>query len=233
MVLMTASMRPESTCLAVFRVQPLSLNGPPATRRRSLEGYNCYTAGVRFHFDRRKSERLRGNPKRGIGFEEAQELFSRPYYQDNRSDLPEQHRAIGWVDERLYTPSSLKCARTKRASSIIWSPCGRQLVRSEHSMKKTRNAKRKPATAESIARMADEGKDVSRFFTNSGRMVSPVQRVNVDFTAPMLEELDRQAQELNVSRQAVIKTLLRQGLDQHYASTASRQVDRNHTAPRE
>jgi uncharacterized DUF497 family protein len=30
-------------------------------------------------------------------------LFSRPYYQDNRSDLPEQHRAIGWVDERLYT----------------------------------------------------------------------------------------------------------------------------------
>ena len=41
--------------------------------------------------------------KRGIGFEEAQELFSRPYYQDNRSDVPEQYRAIGWVDERLYT----------------------------------------------------------------------------------------------------------------------------------
>ena len=58
---------------------------------------------MRFHFDRRKSEQLRGNPKRGIGFEEAQELFSRPYYQDNRSDVPEQHRAIGWVDERLYT----------------------------------------------------------------------------------------------------------------------------------
>jgi uncharacterized DUF497 family protein len=46
---------------------------------------------------------LRGNPKRGIGFEEAQELFSRPYYQDSRSDEPEQHRAIGWVEERLYT----------------------------------------------------------------------------------------------------------------------------------
>jgi uncharacterized DUF497 family protein len=58
---------------------------------------------VRFHFDRRKSERLRGNPKRGIGFEEVLELFSRPYYQDNRSDLPEQHRAIGWVGERLYS----------------------------------------------------------------------------------------------------------------------------------
>jgi hypothetical protein len=67
-------------------------------------------------------------------------------------------------------------------------------------MKKTRNPKRKPPTAESIARMADEGKDVSLFFTNSGRMVPPVQRVNVDFTAPMLEELDHQARELNISR---------------------------------
>jgi hypothetical protein len=100
-------------------------------------------------------------------------------------------------------------------------------------MKNTRNAKRKPAAAESIARMADQGKDVSRFFTNGGRMVPPVRRVNVDFTVPMLEELDRQAQELNVSRQAVIKTLLRQGLDQHYAASASRQVDRNHTVPRD
>jgi hypothetical protein len=72
---------------------------------------------VRFHFDRRKSERLRGNLKRGIGFEEVLELFSHPYYQDNRSDLPEQHRAIGWVGERLYSVI-LKYAMTKRASSI-------------------------------------------------------------------------------------------------------------------
>ena len=100
-------------------------------------------------------------------------------------------------------------------------------------MKKTRNAKRNSATAEGVARVVDEGKDVSRFFTNGGRMVSPVQRVNVDFTAPMLEELDRQAQELNISRQAVIKTLLRQGLDQHYAATTGRPVNRNPTAPRD
>jgi uncharacterized DUF497 family protein len=58
---------------------------------------------VRFRFDVRKSMRLRANPRRGIGFEEAQELFSHPYYVDQRSDLPEQHRAIGWVRERLYT----------------------------------------------------------------------------------------------------------------------------------
>ena len=58
---------------------------------------------MRFHFDLRKSERLRANSKRGIGFEEAQQVFSRPYYLDQRSDLPEQYRAIGWVDERLYS----------------------------------------------------------------------------------------------------------------------------------
>ena len=43
-----------------------------------------------------------------------------------------------------------------------------------------------------------------------------IQRVNVDFTAPMLKELDKRAEELNISRQAVIKTLIRQALDQHY-----------------
>jgi len=32
----------------------------------------------------------------------------------------------------------------------------------------------------------------------------------------MLEELDTAAKELNVSRQAVIKTLIRQALDQQY-----------------
>jgi len=64
--------------------------------------------------------------------------------------------------------------------------------------------------------MADNGKDVSRYFTNSGRMMKPIQRVNVDFTAPMLEELERLAKELNISRQAVIKTLIRQALDHHY-----------------
>ncbi len=58
---------------------------------------------MRFHFDPRKSRRLRLNPRRGIGFEEAQEIFTRRYYQDQRSDLPEQYRAIGWVGDRLYS----------------------------------------------------------------------------------------------------------------------------------
>ncbi len=58
---------------------------------------------MRFEFDPRKSQRLKNDPQRCIGFEEAQELFTRPYYQDQRSDAPEQYRAIGWVGGRLYS----------------------------------------------------------------------------------------------------------------------------------
>jgi len=58
---------------------------------------------MRFSFDPRKSQRLRANPRRGIGFEEARVLFSRPYWLDQRSDVPEQYRAIGWVGDRLYS----------------------------------------------------------------------------------------------------------------------------------
>ena len=77
-----------------------------------------------------------------------------------------------------------------------------------------------PVSAENIARLAEKGKDVSRFFTNAGRMMGPIQRVNVDFASPMLNELDNAAKELNISRQAVIKTLIRQALDQHYLAAA-------------
>jgi hypothetical protein len=83
---------------------------------------------------------------------------------------------------------------------------------------------RKPAavSADAIARLADQGKDVSRFFKGQGRMVQPIQRVNVDVTTSMLEELDKAARDLNVSRQAVIKTLVRQALDQHYLAQRAR-----------
>ncbi len=76
------------------------------------------------------------------------------------------------------------------------------------------NTTRTP-TADEIADMADRGEDVSQYFTNQGAMKQPIRRVNVDFTAAMLQELDQLAAELNVSRQAVIKSYLRQALDQH------------------
>jgi uncharacterized DUF497 family protein len=58
---------------------------------------------MRFSFDPRKSKRLRANLERGIGFEEAQALFTQPYWLDQRSDVPEQYLAVGWVGDRLYS----------------------------------------------------------------------------------------------------------------------------------
>ena len=69
-------------------------------------------------------------------------------------------------------------------------------------------------TADQIAEMTSRGEDVSSCFTNKFTVVRPIHRVNVDLTQGTLRELDAQAARLNVSRQAVIKTLLRQALDQ-------------------
>ena len=88
-------------------------------------------------------------------------------------------------------------------------------------MKKTPK-RRKAVSAESIGRRAERGEDVSRYFTNTGRMMPPVQRVNVDFAQDMLQELDVAARELNVSRQAVIKIFVRQALNQHYLAQKAR-----------
>jgi hypothetical protein len=90
-------------------------------------------------------------------------------------------------------------------------------------MKNTRKP-RKPVPPEAIARLADQGRDVSRFFTNTGQMMGPIRRVNVDLASGMLEELDRAAKELNISRQAVIKTLIRQALDQQYLARGSHRL---------
>ena len=40
-------------------------------------------------------------------------------------------------------------------------------------MESTRNQK-KPVSAEAIARRVERGEDVSRFFTNKGRMMAPL-----------------------------------------------------------
>ncbi len=65
---------------------------------------------------------------------------------------------------------------------------------------------------------ADRGEDVTRFFAGKGKMMpglprADVQRVNIDFTHEVLEELDAEAKRLNVSRQAVIKTMISDALD--------------------
>jgi hypothetical protein len=81
----------------------------------------------------------------------------------------------------------------------------------------------RPLDVEKIAEMADLGQDISSHFTNRFTVVKPaVHRVNVDFTAPMLKELDHEAKTLNISRQAVIKTMLREALDRRYLAQQAR-----------
>jgi len=76
--------------------------------------------------------------------------------------------------------------------------------------------------ADKIGDMAARGEDLSRFFTGKGKMhpglplegtPAEIQRVNVDFTQEILSDLDAEAKRLNISRQAVIKTLVSDGLD--------------------
>ena len=80
----------------------------------------------------------------------------------------------------------------------------------------------KPPTADEISELADSGEQITHFFTMKGKMMPPIQRVNVDFALPMLQELDVAARQLNISRQAVIKTLLRQALDQQHLARRAR-----------
>lgn len=56
---------------------------------------------MRFRFNKSKSQLLRR--KRGMGFEEARELFYGPYYSDQIDDDLEQSVAIGWVQGRLFS----------------------------------------------------------------------------------------------------------------------------------
>jgi len=53
---------------------------------------------MRSHFDERKSKRLRSNPKRGIGFEEAQEVFLHPTILTSARICPNSTaRSDGWA----------------------------------------------------------------------------------------------------------------------------------------
>jgi hypothetical protein len=97
---------------------------------------------------------------------------------------------------------------------ITLSRSGNQQNKRKNYMKNT--AKKKRLSADEIAEKAMSGENISQFFTNRGEMKPAIQRVNVDFSVDMLKELDAIAKELNISRQAVIKTYLRQSIDQHY-----------------
>jgi uncharacterized DUF497 family protein len=54
---------------------------------------------MRFEFDREKSRDVKR--KHGVSLKEAQEIFDQVYLVDQKSDDPEQFRAIGWCQGRL------------------------------------------------------------------------------------------------------------------------------------
>ena len=74
-------------------------------------------------------------------------------------------------------------------------------------------SKRSPS-ADEIAEKASRGESISAHFTNKFTVVRPVRRVNVDLTEGLLRELDERVARLNISRQAVIKTLLWRALSE-------------------
>lgn len=70
--------------------------------------------------------------------------------------------------------------------------------------------KKKKLSADEIAEMAMRGEDISDHFTNKGEMRLAIQRVYVDFSIDVPKELALFAKELDIYRQTVIKTYLRQ-----------------------
>ena len=68
---------------------------------------------------------------------------------------------------------------------------------------------KKSLPAEELDRKFDAGEDISEYlYFDNTRPLNREKRVNVDLSVWMLNALDREAERLNISRQAVIKTML-------------------------
>jgi hypothetical protein len=90
-------------------------------------------------------------------------------------------------------------------------------------------------SVEEIEHKVEAGEEVvDRYFDATTTQVGPRRQMTsrrkpalettaLEMPGPMLNELDAMAEELNISRQAVIKMMLRRALDEHYL--AKRQMD--------
>jgi hypothetical protein len=69
----------------------------------------------------------------------------------------------------------------------------------------------------------DAGKDVTEALdlTKARRLKQEPKRVNVDFPIWMIEELDKEAKRLGVTRQSIIKVWLAERLERAHAKGAS------------
>jgi len=126
---------------------------------------------------------------------------------------------------KKFTPAKMplrKFASDKEAAGYfethslagVWN----QLPEAQPAVRATSRRSTKSLPADEIAAKATRGEDISAYFTNKFTVVRPVRRVNVDLNQGMLRELDARAARLNVSRQAVIKTLLGRALEQERGS---------------
>jgi predicted secreted acid phosphatase len=101
-------------------------------------------------------------------------------------------------------------------------------------MNKVLKKKKKTATIDEIESMALKGKDTSKYFLKPKRMPprevrkvavrENILKVNVDVTESFLHELDAIAMFLNISRQAVMKTFLKEGVDRHFLAKHARKA---------
>jgi hypothetical protein len=82
--------------------------------------------------------------------------------------------------------------------------------------KKTRTTTGKKVPAATLDRMHDAGVDLSAHvdLTKATRPGRAMQRVNVDFPADLLREIDQEARRLGVTRQAFIKIRIADSLQQ-------------------
>jgi hypothetical protein len=102
-------------------------------------------------------------------------------------------------------------------------------------MSKTLKRKKlKHAKIDKIEAMALRGEDTSPYFGTPKKMpprevrkmknLEHIIKVNVDLTESFLSELDEIALFLNVSRQAVMKSLLKDGIDRHFIAKHARKT---------
>jgi hypothetical protein len=80
-------------------------------------------------------------------------------------------------------------------------------------MKKS-NKKKKLLTAEELDALHDSGVDMTEYLdlSSTTRPGRKIQRVNVDFPTWMIEQLDREAERLGVTRQSIIKVWMAERL---------------------
>jgi hypothetical protein len=91
-------------------------------------------------------------------------------------------------------------------------------------------SKKKKVSADDLSKLADANYDVTEFYSsgamkpgfNKIELMPSVQRVNVDFALPMLEEIDAISTELHITRQSLIKTWVRDSLDRYYQNKKNR-----------